>query len=136
MGANLIGGGATFRCWAPRASAVYLCGQFSGTAQWNPLAENLLVRDANGYWTGFVPGVQEGDQYKFCVNGAGDDGYKRDPYARELSTSPSFPHCNCIVRNPNPYLWHDQAFVTPPASEQACRAGKCLLTPPPARTNT
>jgi len=113
MGANLIGGGATFRCWAPRAAAVYLCGQFSGTAQWNPLPENLLVRDANGYWTGFMASAQEGDEYKFYVNGAGNDGYKRDPYARELSTSPSFPHCNCIVRNPNPYPWHDQAYVTP-----------------------
>ena len=113
MGANLIGGGATFRCWAPRASAVYLCGQFSDAAQWNPLPENLLARDANGYWAGFLPSAQEGDQYKFYVNGAGNDGYKRDPYARELSTSPSFPHCNCIVRNPNPYRWHDQAFVTP-----------------------
>jgi 1,4-alpha-glucan branching enzyme len=30
MGANLIGGGATFRAWAPRASAVYVNGTFAG----------------------------------------------------------------------------------------------------------
>jgi 1,4-alpha-glucan branching enzyme len=113
MGANLIGGGATFRVWAPRASAVYLCGQFNGVAQWNPLPENLLAKDGDGYWAGFMPDAQEGDQYKFYVNRVGNDGYKRDPYARELSTSPPYPHCNCVIRNPTLYPWHDQAFVTP-----------------------
>jgi 1,4-alpha-glucan branching enzyme len=47
------------------------------------------------------------------VNGVAGTGYKRDPYARELSTTPSFPHCNCVIRNPASYPWHDQAFVTP-----------------------
>jgi 1,4-alpha-glucan branching enzyme len=113
MGANLIADGATFRTWAPRASAVYVCGQFNGIAQWSPLPTNLLVKDASGYWTGFVPGARDSDQYKFYVRGVGSDGYKRDPYARELSTSPPFPHCNCIIRNSTSYTWHDQAFVTP-----------------------
>ena len=35
MGANIVpGGGATFRVWAPRATAVYLNGVFGGVALW------------------------------------------------------------------------------------------------------
>jgi len=33
MGANLINGGATFRAWAPRATAVYVNGTFGGVAR-------------------------------------------------------------------------------------------------------
>lgn len=29
MGANLIASGATFRCWAPKARAVYAIGDFN-----------------------------------------------------------------------------------------------------------
>jgi 1,4-alpha-glucan branching enzyme len=61
MGATLTGGGATFRVWAPRATAVYLCGQFNGLAQWNPAPHNLMRVDAHGYWTGFVAGAKDGD---------------------------------------------------------------------------
>src|ERR1700722_9589003 len=117
MGGNLTATGATFRVWAPRATAVYLVGQFNGIAQWNPVDENLMVNDAHGYWTGFVPAASDGDPYKFYVVGIGNSGYKRDPYSREVSANPPFPHCNCILRDPRSYLWHDQAFVTPNFSD-------------------
>jgi 1,4-alpha-glucan branching enzyme len=58
-----------------------------------------------------VPGVKDGDTYRFWVRGAGSNGPKRDPYARELG--PGFPHCDCIVRDPR-YPWHDQDFRPPP----------------------
>jgi 1,4-alpha-glucan branching enzyme len=117
MGATLTGGGATFRAWAPRATAVYVCGQFNGLAQWSPRPANLMLADARGYWTGFVPGAKDGDLYKFFVAGVGSRGYKRDPYAREVTRDPVFPSCNCIIRDPSSYLWHDQAFVTPDYSD-------------------
>jgi 1,4-alpha-glucan branching enzyme len=113
MGANLTGGGATFRAWAPRATAVHLCGQFNGLPQWDPVSANLMQVDARGYWTGFVPGAKDGDVYKFFVVGVGSSGFKRDPYGREVTADPPFPHCNCIIRDPGSYLWHDQAFITP-----------------------
>ena len=113
MGATLVEGGATFRVWAPRATAVHLCGQFDGVAQWDPVPANLMQADAHGYWTIFVPRAMDGDCYKFFIAGVGSSGYKRDPYARELTLDPAFPNCNCIVRDPQSYTWHDQAFVTP-----------------------
>jgi 1,4-alpha-glucan branching enzyme len=113
MGATLTGGGATFRVWAPRATAVHLCGLFNGLAQWDPVPANLMLVDAHGYWTGFVPGAKDGDAYKFFVVGSGSSGYKRDPCGREVTTDPRFPNCNCILRDPQSYTWHDQTFVTP-----------------------
>lgn len=114
MGANLLaGGGATFRAWAPRASAVYLNGIFGGTPQTGQTDALLMAKDAHGYWTGFVGAAQEGDLYHFWVTGAGSSGYKRDPYARELATDVPFPNCSCIIRSGTAYPWHDAAFVTP-----------------------
>jgi 1,4-alpha-glucan branching enzyme len=118
MGATLVPGGATFKVWAPSAQAVYLNGLLGGAADWstNTNPDLLLTEDATGYWTGFLAGVRDGDLYKYYVVGqpSGSVGYKRDPYARELTASTTFPFgVNCIVRSANSYPWHDQGFVTP-----------------------
>ena len=122
LGATLVAGGATFKVWGPLAQAVFLNGQFGGVSKWNMAAnpDLLLAKDGSGYWTGFLAGVAEGDLYKYYVVGqpGGSTGYKRDPYARELTASTSFPvGVNCIVRSPNSYPWHDQNFVTPDYSD-------------------
>jgi 1,4-alpha-glucan branching enzyme len=114
MGATLVvGAGATFRAWAPRASAVYVNGVFGGVSHVGQTANLLLANDGKGYWTGFVAEAQEGDLYHFWVAGAGSSGYKRDPYARELATAAPFPNCSCIIRSGMGYPWHDANFVTP-----------------------
>jgi 1,4-alpha-glucan branching enzyme len=122
MGATLVAGGATFKVWAPLAQAVYLNGLLGGAPNWststNP--DLLLTKDPTGYWTGFLASVQDGDLYKYYVVGqpSGSAGYKRDPYARELTASTTFPFgVNCIVRSAASYPWHDQAFVTPDYSD-------------------
>lgn len=119
MGANLTPGmdGATFRVWAPGATSVYISGSFNA---WSQNDQSLLVKDNNGYWAGFVPGVKAGDTYKFYVIGNGSAGYKRDPYARDLSTAPAdpaYPNSYCVVRDPTAYLWHDQQWRSPELSD-------------------
>jgi 1,4-alpha-glucan branching enzyme len=117
LGANLAPGGATFRAWAPSALEVYVVrgspGGLPSTYAKNP--DDLLVKDANGYWAGYVPGIVDGDLYRFYIVGTGSEGFKRDPYARELEMrgDPWYP-CNCIVRDPRSYVWHDQDFRRPP----------------------
>ena len=37
----------------------------------------------------------------------------RDPFARELSRHPDYPHSNCVVRDPAAYPWHDAGFRPP-----------------------
>ena len=70
------------------------------------------MKDANGFWAGFVPGIKDGDRYRFYVVGTGSEGFKRDPYARELEFN-GYPDCNCIVRDPGDYPWHDASFRPP-----------------------
>lgn len=114
MGVNLVdGGGATFRAWAPLATAVYINGTFGGTERNEQTDDLLLAKDINGYWTGFVDTARDGDPYNFWVVGPGSSGYKRDPYARELATDAPFPNCSCLIRSATAYPWHDTAFVTP-----------------------
>jgi 1,4-alpha-glucan branching enzyme len=115
FGANLIADGAMFRAWAPRALEVHL--MLNGdAATWQTDASTLLQKDENtGIWSGFVAGVQDGDRYRFFVVGQGTSGFKRDPYARELG--PNFPNCDCIVRDPLAYRWHDGDYRTPEFSD-------------------
>ena len=114
LGANLVGTGATFRAWAPRAQAVFACGTFAGANCWPPIEAQRLTKDAQGYWSGFIDGVQDGDEYKFYVIGnAPHKNYKRDPYARELTTEPKYPFCNCVVRDPASFPWHDAGYSPP-----------------------
>ena len=112
MGANLSADGATFRVWAPRATAVYLNGVFNGTPQIGQTPDLLMSNDGTGYWTGFVPAAADGDLYHFLVAGTGSTGYKRDPFAREMAADAPFPGCSCVLRSAV-YPWHDSAFVTP-----------------------
>ena len=72
LGANLAPGGATFRAWAPAALEVYVVrgspGGLPSSYAKNP--GDLLVKDANGYWAGYVPGIVDGDLYRFYIVGA------------------------------------------------------------------
>src|ERR1043166_1299646 len=85
LGVTLLPGGATFRVWAPTALEVYIAlGHPTGTAPgaFPKNAGDLLVKDANGYWAGFVPGIKDGDLYRFYIVGTGSGGFKGDPIAR------------------------------------------------------
>jgi 1,4-alpha-glucan branching enzyme len=115
-GATLVPGGATFRVWAPRASAVYLNGVFGSVACDQQTDDRLLANDGAGYWTGFQPAATDGDSYRFWVAGVGGSGYKRDPYARELSAA-GFPNCCSILRASDAYPWHAAGFRTPDFSD-------------------
>jgi len=107
MGANLTADGATFRVWAPGAKNVYVIGDFN---QWTASAPWVL-ENRNGYWTGFLADVGEGAMYKFWVEGQGDAGPKRDPYARELEHI--WPLPKCVTRSANTYPWQDWTWRTP-----------------------
>jgi 1,4-alpha-glucan branching enzyme len=119
LGAHLAGGGATFRVWAPAATAVHVALRGPGQpdpAHWEPTEDNQLVRDGQGIWNGFFPAVEEGSLYRFWTAGPGGQGYKRDPRARELELN-GYPDCDCIVRGPDDYPWHDQGFRPPPFND-------------------
>jgi 1,4-alpha-glucan branching enzyme len=110
--------GVTVKVWGPNASAVYVNGDFNGVNAFSKDDDpNLLLLKRGEHWTGFVAGAKAGDTYKFYVIGDDGGGFKRDPYARELTLTPPFPGSNCIVREPAQFPWHDQGFRPPPFNE-------------------
>lgn len=110
MGGTLVAGGATFRIWAPRAKNVYVSGDFNG---WRHDSSSLLNQIGGGHWAGFLPGLNDGDQYLFYIDGIGTSNYKRDPRSRALTFLPSFPGSNCVLRNASRFPWHETSFHPP-----------------------
>ena len=102
---------STFRVWAPGADHVYVAFDAGANYQPDPAAE-LIKNPATGHWTGFFSGVGEGALYRYYIAGPGGAGMKRDQWARELELF-GYPHCNCVVANPERYPWHDQGWRTP-----------------------
>ena len=111
MGGTLVPGGATFRTWAPNADKVYVVVQPQPDPYPKPDSD-LLINDGQGHWTGFVPNLKDGDLYRFYIAGKAKSDLKRDPYARELEFN-GYPQCDCILRDPQSYPWHDAGFKTP-----------------------
>jgi 1,4-alpha-glucan branching enzyme len=85
LGAHImtIGGesGAFFALWAPNAENVSVTGDFNG---WDRKSHTLNVRqDGSGIWEGFIPGIKEGDIYKYHVHSRYNNLQvdKGDPFA-------------------------------------------------------
>ena len=79
--------GTSFAVWAPNARGVHVVGDFN---QWDNTAHPMRVLGESGIWEIFVPGVWEGNRYKFDITGP--DGHRRlkaDPMARAAEVPPS-----------------------------------------------
>ena len=97
--------GWTFRVWAPHAKAVCIMGDFNG---WNENG-NPMEELADGVWEGFVPGLQQYDNYKYAVHTA--DGRvlaKADPYAFHAETRPGNAS---KLYDLSGYQWGDQSWM-------------------------
>ena len=117
IGATVVPGGVAFRLWAPAARQVFvLTGPSIAAAEqagFSASANDAMVALGDGTWGAFVAGLGDGATYRFWVVGLGSTGLKRDPRARELDTIPSYPNCDCLVRHPGSYPWHDAGFRPP-----------------------
>lgn len=79
--------GARFAVWAPDAESVAVMGDFNG---WDKGSIPLHAVGSSGIWQGFVPGVTQGDAYKYHVQSryAGFRVDKSDPFAVHTETPP------------------------------------------------
>jgi maltooligosyltrehalose trehalohydrolase len=96
VGAQLRTGGATFRVWADGHKGVSVrIGD----------SEKQLAPESDGYFSGFVAGVREGDTYAYLVDG---NGPFPDPASR---FQPGGPHGPSQLVDPNRFAWIDEDWL-------------------------
>ncbi|MEW6501163.1 MAG: 1,4-alpha-glucan branching protein GlgB [Thermodesulfobacteriota bacterium] len=121
MGAHLaeISGtsGTIFRVWAPSARRVSVLGNFN---YWDGRVHQMRVLGSSGVWELFIPGVGQGEPYKFEIRT--QDGAvleKADPFQFHAELRPKSAS---LVWNIDDYQWHDGDWLANrgnrPAHEQ------------------
>ena len=88
LGCHYLGGDTyVFRTWAPGAESVCLAGDFNG---WDAAATPMQRVTQAGVWECTVSGLQEYDNYKYCITGQdGEMRMKSDPYGFHFETRPA-----------------------------------------------
>lgn len=79
--------GVYFSVWAPGARQVLVTGNFN---YWDKFSHPLYVRwDGSGIWEGFIPHLQNGETYKYCIIAEnGEVLEKGDPLAFQWEIPP------------------------------------------------
>jgi 1,4-alpha-glucan branching enzyme len=99
--------GVHFAVWAPNAQRVSVVGNFNF---WDGRVDAMRARGTTGIWEIFVPGLAEGEVYKFEILSRVDGhvGLKADPYgfAGELR-----PKNASVVANIEGHTWEDNAWI-------------------------
>jgi 1,4-alpha-glucan branching enzyme len=111
LGAHLITHeghiGVHFAIWAPNVSRVSVVGDFN---EWDGRRHAMRNRRDTGVWEIFIPGVSEGDKYKFeMLDGHGNMlPIKADPFgfAAELR-----PGTASKVARTDHFTWSDAAYM-------------------------
>ncbi len=98
--------GTHFAVWAPNAERVSVIGDFN---DWRGGAHSLRPRGNSGIWEGFIPGVNPGAVYKYCIvsRQARHRAEKADPFALSSEVP---PRTASIVTQMN-YAWHDSEWM-------------------------
>ena len=106
--------GTYFAVWAPNATYISVIGHFNN---WDKNAHPLFVRlDQSGIWEGFLPGVVEGEAYKYHIHGFnGAQLDKGDPYSHFWEKR---PFTASITRNVD-YEWTDNKWMKTRAKHNA-----------------
>ena len=105
LGSFLVGDRATFRVWAPAATAVSVVGNFN---DWNTGA-NPMMRIADGVWETQIDGIQNFETYKYAITSPdGKVTLKSDPYARHFETAPA--NASKVYADDD-YTWGDDEWI-------------------------
>jgi 1,4-alpha-glucan branching enzyme len=99
-------GGVQFAVWAPNARSVSVVGNFNN---WDRRRHAMRVLGASGVWEIFVPGLKEGELYKFQIKTkSGNVLDKADPYATEMELRPKTASKTNFLKQ---YDWNDNAWI-------------------------
>ncbi len=98
--------GVRFAVWAPSAKSVALVGDFN---HWDGRANPMRSIGQSGIWELFIPGLTEGEKYKFEIKAeSGELLLKADPYATYSELRPSTAS---IVFDVERFQWSDRAWM-------------------------
>ena len=104
--------GTFFAVWAPNAAKVHVVGSFN---QWQEDAHEMVRQGEIGIWSLFIPGVGEGEMYKFLITARdGRKLYKADPFANHAQLR---PETASIVTDLEGFAWKDQKWMAKRDSE-------------------
>nr|WP_239462625.1 1,4-alpha-glucan branching protein GlgB [Collinsella tanakaei] len=98
--------GWRFCVWAPDVKSVSVIGDFN---DWDTDANPLEELPTGGLWQGFVPGLAQGDLYKYVIET--DEGkllYKADPYGFYAEKNPGTASRLMDIRG---YDWGDSTWM-------------------------
>jgi 1,4-alpha-glucan branching enzyme len=106
--------GVHFAVVAPNAAAVSVIGDFNG---WNTQSDALERHNLSGAWHRFVPGVSQGDLYKYRLQAS--DGTdlpdKADPFAFAAELR---PRSASMVWDHAQHAWEDSVWMAGRATRQ------------------
>ena len=99
--------GVHFGVWAPNARRVSVVGNFN---IWDGRVHPMRHRGSSGIWEIFIPGMGEGELYKFeILSSAGKlVGLKTDPYGFAGEMRPNNASVVCTIDG---YKWKDTAWM-------------------------
>jgi 1,4-alpha-glucan branching enzyme len=99
--------GVHFGVWAPNARRVSVVGNFN---MWDGRVHPMRHRGSSGIWEIFIPGMGEGELYKFeILSSAGKlVGLKTDPYGFAGEMRPNNASVVCTIDG---YKWKDTAWM-------------------------
>ncbi|MBR2738577.1 MAG: 1,4-alpha-glucan branching protein GlgB [Lachnospiraceae bacterium] len=108
--------GVLFGVWAPNAIRVSVVGDFNG---WDGRRHGMRRLD-DGVWEIFIPGLTNGDRYKFeILTQTGTLIYKSDPYGKWSEMRPGTASRVWDIRD---YEWQDEAWMNGPRLEDKIAA--------------
>lgn len=99
-------GGVQFAVWAPAARSVSVIGNFNN---WDRRFHAMRALGSSGIWEIFIPGLPEGELYKFHVKT--QQGFvldKTDPYGTEMELR---PRTAAKVNFLEGYTWKDSDWM-------------------------
>jgi 1,4-alpha-glucan branching enzyme len=99
--------GVHFAVWAPNARRVSVIGDFN---KWDGRRHPMRVLGSSGIWEIFIPGLKEGEIYKFEIKSKFNKYIltKADPYAFYFELR---PRSASIVHDINKYQWNDGEWM-------------------------